>query len=103
MGLTLKAKLFLVTAASVITIAMLAFGAISSTSTFAEVLKRSNAATIALRNHTVADMMHDAIRADVYRAFFAATKSPDSRKIVEADLIEHATAFRSLARIMHRA
>ncbi len=96
MGLTLKAKLFLVTAASVITIAMLTFGAISSTSTFAEVLKRSNAATIALRNHTVADMMHDAIRADVYRAFFAATKSPDSRKIVEADLIEHATAFRSL-------
>ncbi len=96
MGLTLKAKLFLVTAASVSTIAMLAFGAISSTRTFAEVLKRSNAATVALRNHTVADMMHDAIRADVYRAFFAAAKSPDSRKIIVADTLEHAAAFTSL-------
>ncbi len=96
MALTLKSKLFLVTAAIVVTIVMLAFGAISSSGTFADVIMRSNAETVALRNHTVADMMHDAIRADVYRAFYAAAKSPDSRSTIAAEALEHAAAFRAL-------
>ena len=94
MRITLKTKLFMVTLASIATIGALAFGAISSTGIFASVLKRSNAATIALRNHTVADMMHDTIRADVYRALYAAAKSPQVKDIVTVAAHEHAVTFR---------
>ena len=94
MRITLKTKLFMVTLASVAIIGALAFGAISSTGIFASVLKRSNAATIALRNHTVADMMHDTIRADVYRALYAAAKSPQVKDIVTVAAHEHAVTFR---------
>ena len=94
MQITLKTKLFLVTMASVATIAALALGAISSTGIFANVLTRSNAATIALRNHTVADMLHDTIRADVYRALFTAAKAPQSKDDVISAAHEHAITFR---------
>ncbi len=96
MRISLKAKLLLVAAAAIVTIVLLAFGAISSTSTFADVLRRSNAATVALRNHTVADMMHDAIRADVYRALFASTNAPETKATIAADAAEHAASLRQL-------
>lgn len=45
----------------------------------------------ALRNHMEADMMHDALRADVLSAFQATT--PDERKSVNIDLAEHVENF----------
>ncbi len=95
MRVTLKTKLFLVTMASVVTIAALALGAISTAGIFANVLTRSNAATIALRTHTVADMLHDAIRADVYRAHYAAAKSPLEKDAVKDATHGHADVFRA--------
>ena len=49
--------------------------------------------TEALRNHLEADMMHDALRGDVYSAFLAST--PEEQEAVLDSLAEHAEGFRS--------
>ena len=95
MRVTLKTKLFLVTMASVVTIGALALGAISTAGIFSNVLARSNAATIALRTHTVSDMLHDAIRADVYRAQYVAAKWPLEKDAVKGSTHGHAGVFRA--------
>jgi methyl-accepting chemotaxis protein len=46
-----------------------------------------------LRNHTLADMMHDALRADVYAAFFAVEQKQEHGPVLH-DLREHAQDFR---------
>src|ERR1700741_2902166 len=55
----------------------------------------------ALRAQMEADMMHDALRADVLAALLAgATQAADKRKGIEADLSEHVQNFRdALARL----
>jgi methyl-accepting chemotaxis protein len=45
-----------------------------------------------VRNHLEADMMHDALRGDVYRAFVA--QSDEERAQVQAELAEHAQILR---------
>ena len=45
-----------------------------------------------VRNHLEADMMHDALRGDVYRAFVA--QSDEERAQVQAELAEHARILR---------
>jgi methyl-accepting chemotaxis protein/methyl-accepting chemotaxis protein-1 (serine sensor receptor) len=51
-------------------------------------------AGVALRNQMAADMMHDALRADVFGALLATT--PEARETVDKDLTEHTA-------ILHRA
>ncbi len=46
----------------------------------------------ALRNHLESDMMHDALRGDVFAAMLANTD--EERKAVNEDLLDHATNFR---------
>ena len=47
----------------------------------------------AIRHHMEADMMHDALRGDVYSALLA--KTPDDHRATQADLKEHAESFRA--------
>src|SRR5262245_57048056 len=49
----------------------------------------------ALRQAMQADMMHDALRADVLRSIFAARTNPADRDSVLADEKEHANTFRT--------
>ena len=57
-------------------------------------LRKNSIATAALRNHMEADMMHDALRADILAATLAATlKQVDQRKSIEQGLAEHLKLF----------
>ena len=57
-------------------------------------LRKNSIATAALRNHMEADMMHDALRADILAATLAATlKQADQRKPIEQALAEHLKLF----------
>ncbi len=49
----------------------------------------------ALRREMLADMMHDALRADVQRALLAARIAPQDRDSVLADVTEHVQTFRA--------
>ncbi len=49
---------------------------------------------VGLRKAMLADMMHDALRADVLRAIFNARSVPDQRADVLADVAEHEALFR---------
>jgi methyl-accepting chemotaxis protein len=51
---------------------------------------------IALRNHLVGDMMHDALRGDLQRALWVASENrPEEFASVKSDLENHAEQFRS--------
>jgi methyl-accepting chemotaxis protein len=56
--------------------------------------QRVNDATAALRAAMTADMMHDALRADVLRSIFAARTAPGEQGEVLGDLREHSSTFR---------
>jgi methyl-accepting chemotaxis protein len=57
-------------------------------------LRKNSTATAALRNHMEADMMHDALRADILAATLAANlKQVDQRKPIEQGLAEHLKLF----------
>ena len=59
-------------------------------------LVQSDRAASLLRNHLTADMMHDALRADVYAALLVASGRSDIKiEEVKADLAEHSALFRS--------
>lgn len=53
----------------------------------------NNTVASALRNHMEADMMHDALRADVLAAF-ASAETDEGKKAVLDDLKDHSTNFR---------
>jgi methyl-accepting chemotaxis protein len=58
-------------------------------------LQKNTTASTALRNHMEADMMHDALRADVLAAALAGNmKQADRRKDIEQGLTEHLKLFR---------
>ncbi len=60
-------------------------------------LQSNTTASAALRNHMEADMMHDALRADVLAsALAAATKQIEQRKDIEKDTSEHLQLFRKV-------
>jgi methyl-accepting chemotaxis protein len=60
-------------------------------------LRSSNVAAEILRNHMEADMMHDALRADVLAAMASADTSLGiSLDAVKTDLKEHAESFRDM-------
>jgi methyl-accepting chemotaxis protein len=59
-------------------------------------LKENGTAAEALRHQMVADMMHDALRADVLAAALAANlKQADQRNTIERDLTGHIKSFRA--------
>lgn len=99
MNLSLRAKVFSVSTAGIATtvamgvVAYLQFGRISSNQDEMAV------AQSALRNQLEADMMHDALRADVLSALrIAARKDDAARPEVLTNLAEHVETFRARIR-----
>ena len=60
-----------------------------------EALEHNSVLASALRSQGSADMMHDALRGDVFRALHAARTEPDARASIEADLKEHIEKLRT--------
>ncbi|MFT3687054.1 MAG: methyl-accepting chemotaxis protein [Phycisphaerales bacterium] len=56
-------------------------------------MKEADATAVALRNQMQADMMHDALRADVFAAMLATTV--EERNDVQKDLKEHTDSFKA--------
>ena len=81
------AVMFLVTAAS---------GWITSwgNGALTEALELNTILASALRNQGSADMMHDALRGDVFRALHASRVEPGARASIEADLKDHLETLR---------
>jgi hypothetical protein len=63
----------------VITIAGLVFVVEYGVSAFSAMVLRSRTITTAVRNHANADMMHDALKADVFAALQFARTAPERR------------------------
>ena len=89
MFMTLRAKLIVATLGSVATIAILVFAINYGSGTLAGKLRQTQLAAIALRNHTNADMMHDAIRADVFAAFLFSLSARQRRDEIMVDVHRH--------------
>ena len=96
MSVSLRAKLIAATLSSVVTIAFLVVAINYGSSELVSKLGQSQIATVALRNHTNADMMHDAVRADVYAAFHYAREDRSQRNAVANSLHEHTVELRRL-------
>ena len=81
-------------ATSVLTVG-LALGGLWGTQALTARMHDNAVTTAALRNHLEADMMHDALRADVLAALHAARQGrADQRDAVHHDLAEHVGLFR---------
>ena len=87
MNLSVKHRLVLLSAAAVVPLLLLSalfFWALEQ----ADPQKSAVAVTgLALRHQMAADMMHDALRADVFAALLATT--PEARQAIDKDLAEH--------------
>lgn len=94
--MTLRSKLFAATFASVATIALLVANIALGATELTERLRLSELSTVAIRNHTNADMMHDALRADVYASFNFAVTGLGQRNEIAAQTSAHAGEFRRL-------
>ncbi len=71
----------------------IATAAIVSSDRMGQQLETVGTTAVALRNHTVGDMLHDSLRADVYAAFFAAERG-GSRDEALKEARGHAQDFR---------
>ena len=91
---SIRAKFTLV--AAVMFVVTAASGWITSWSNGAltEALELNTILASALRNQGSADMMHDALRGDVFRALHAARAEPGARASIEADLKDHLETLR---------
>lgn len=93
---SLKAKLVAATLASITTIAALVFAVDYGASTFSGIVVQSRVITTAVRNHANADMMHDALRADVFAALQFARGAPERRGEIAAETSAHAAEMQRL-------
>lgn len=96
MSISLKVKLVAATCASVVTIILLVTALKVGSGNVAAKLGESQLAAVALRNHTNVDMMHDAVRADVFAAFHYRRTAPERRAGVTAGLRTHIAELRRL-------
>ncbi|MEQ1653784.1 MAG: methyl-accepting chemotaxis protein [Hyphomicrobium sp.] len=94
--MSLRLKLLLSSISGLLTIIALSASAVYGAQVFGNRISELNTSAAALRNHTNGDMMHDALRSDVYAALYAASHG-NARKdeIVDATK-QHAEKFSSL-------
>ena len=92
---SIRAKLALV--AGLMFLVSLASGWISnwSNGALSDALARNTVLASALRNQGSADMMHNALRGDVYRALQAVRSEPGARTTIEADVKTHIEKLRA--------
>ncbi len=96
MKLSLKVKLIAGVAAGVSLITGLGVTSYLIASTLGHELHKVQTIADVLRNHTVGDMLHDGLRADVYAAFYAAASQPGKKETIISETREHAAQFREI-------
>ena len=89
----LRTKIIAIAATTFLTIVALGVVALFGSRQFAAVTDESTTAAIALRNHTLGDMMHDALNGAVYRALYSASDAPEQRDEIIADTRKNAEEF----------
>ena len=95
--MSMKLRLFLLIGTSVLTVMIISLVNYLGNTRMEAAMLDGEVSMAALGNHLQADMMHDALRADVLSAMlFGLGKSNSSRDEVQASLKEHAALFRKV-------
>ncbi|MDU8572915.1 methyl-accepting chemotaxis protein [Pseudomonas syringae] len=95
--MSIKLRLFLLIGTSVLTVMIISLVNYLGNTRMEAAMLDSEVSMAALGNHLEADMMHDALRADVLSAMlFGLGKSNSTRDEVQASLKEHAALFRKV-------
>lgn len=88
--MTLRTKLLSATIATALTTMFLALTLGIGSAKIGDRIAELQTMSTALRNHMNADMMHDALRADVYSALYESIRNPDKKADIEKNVAEHA-------------
>ena len=95
--MSIKLRLLLLTASGLLAALIIGLDAFINNARTADVVTDNQTSLTALRNHLEADMMHDALRADVFSALLVGLgKSPSNASEVRDSLAEHAEHLRSV-------
>lgn len=91
---TIRRKLTLFASMALLMITIVSMSALQSVATLQYALSDVTRIAIAVRHHMQGDMMHDALRGDVFAAILAAQNSEfDQQSPIRNDVSEHADAF----------
>jgi methyl-accepting chemotaxis protein len=94
---SIKLRLLLLIGTSVLTALIVSLVSYVGNTQMAEAVNENEVSMTALRNHLEADMMHDALRADVLSAMVVGLgKSTSSKAEVHSSIEEHARHFREV-------
>jgi methyl-accepting chemotaxis protein len=94
---SIKLRLILLIGTSLLTALIVSLVSYLGNTRMAEAVSDNEVSMTALRNHLEADMMHDALRADVLSAMLVGLgKSTSSKAEVRSSLEEHAAHFREM-------
>ncbi|HAA39210.1 MAG TPA: methyl-accepting chemotaxis protein, partial [Pseudomonas sp.] len=95
--MTIKLRLMLLIATGLLTALVMSLAGYLGNVRMSEAVQDSEVSMTVLRNHMEADMMHDALRADVLSAMLVGLgKSTSSKDEVNTSLKEHAEHFRQV-------
>lgn len=95
--MTIKLRLFLFIATGLVTALIMSLSGYLGNTRMASATQDNEISMMVLRNHMEADMMHDALRADVLSAILVGLgKSVSTKAEVSASLKEHAEHFRQV-------
>lgn len=95
--MTIKLRLMLLIATGLLTALVMSLAGYLGNTRMAEAVQNNEVSMTVLRNHMEADMMHDALRADVLSAMLVGLdKSTSTKAEVTSSLKEHAEHFRQV-------
>ncbi|PVZ55249.1 methyl-accepting chemotaxis protein [Pseudomonas sp. B1(2018)] len=95
--MSIKLRLILLIGTGLLTALIMSLVSYLGNARMAEAVDDNNVSMAALRNHLEADMMHDALRADVLSAMLVGlNKSTSSKAEVRSSIEEHAQRFRDV-------
>lgn len=95
--MTIKLRLMLLIATGLITALIMSLASYLGNNQMSDAVRDNEVSMTVLRNHMEADMMHDALRADVLSAMLVGLgKSTNTKAEVTASLNEHAEHFRQV-------
>ena len=95
--MTIKLRLMLLIATGMLTALVMSLASYLGNARMGEAVQANEVSMTVLRNHMEADMMHDALRADVLSAMLVGLgKSTSTKAEVTSSLKEHAEHFRQV-------
>ncbi len=95
--MTIKLRLMLLIATGLLTAVIMSLAAYLGNTRMGDAVRDNEVSMTVLRNHMEADMMHDALRADVLSAMLVGLgKSTSTEAEVKSSLKEHAEHFRQV-------